>query len=133
MFNEFSLGFGWIQLLILFGCSFTMIYIINEIMGISIMAISIACEFNLTHTEVFLLTSAAFLGMILSSHYSGYKSDQIGRRASMLYTLLLSLISSIISLVMPIFYGFLFFRFLTGLLLVSPRLSDIFLCSFYLY
>ncbi|KAL7732659.1 hypothetical protein ACLKA6_013583 [Drosophila palustris] len=92
------IGFGWTQLLMFLGSALTIIYIVNEIMGISIVAISIACEFNLTHTELFLLTSAGFLGMILSSHYAGYKSDQIGRP-------------------MPLFYCFLFFRFLAGLLL----------------
>ncbi|KAM8710482.1 hypothetical protein ACLKA7_017150 [Drosophila subpalustris] len=92
------IGFGWTQLLMFLGSALTIIYIVNEIMGISIVAISIACEYNLTHTELFLLTSAGFMGMILSSHYSGYKSDQIGRP-------------------MPLFYCFLFFRFLAGLLL----------------
>ncbi|XP_034483580.1 synaptic vesicle glycoprotein 2B-like [Drosophila innubila] len=109
------IGLGWTQLLIFLSCSMAMIYFVNEIMGISIVAISIACEFNLSPTELFLLRSAGFMGMILFTYYVGYKSDQIGRRKAMLYSLVMSLISSAISLTMPIFYCFLICRIIAGL------------------
>ncbi|XP_060657174.1 putative transporter svop-1 isoform X2 [Drosophila nasuta] len=107
------IGFRWMQFLMLIAHSCHTIYVVSEIMGVP--SIVVACEFKLNDTELFLLTSAGFVGMIVSGHYAGYKSDIIGRRASLLFAMSLGLISSFLSLLMPWFYAFLFFRFATGL------------------
>ncbi|KAL7732657.1 hypothetical protein ACLKA6_013582 [Drosophila palustris] len=74
------IGFGRIQLLMMFTCSMILIYVNNELMGINLLSISIICDFNLSVSQHSMLTIAAFVGLILSSPIAGYKTDKIGRR-----------------------------------------------------
>ncbi|KAM8710480.1 hypothetical protein ACLKA7_017148 [Drosophila subpalustris] len=74
------IGFGRIQLLMMFTCSMILIYVNNELMGINLLSISITCDFNLSVSQHSMLTIAAFVGLILSSPIAGYKTDKIGRR-----------------------------------------------------
>ncbi|XP_017843100.2 synaptic vesicle glycoprotein 2A isoform X1 [Drosophila busckii] len=111
------IGCGSMQVLMVFSCGMTCLYLINEIMGINFVCGSIAEDFQMNNVQLSLLASSAFLGLILATHYSGYKSDQIGRRIVMLYSLGLGLAASLISMLMPSFPVFLLFRFLTGLML----------------
>lgn len=119
--QHFLTGFGWMQALMVFTCSLTCVFLNDEIMGVGLAAVDIACEFSLSNKQLSLLSIAAFVGLILTSHYSGYLTDKIGRRKIMLYSMVLAMVSSIISILMPSFYYFLFWRFMTGLLWV--RLS----------
>ncbi|XP_032598655.1 putative transporter svop-1 isoform X3 [Drosophila grimshawi] len=109
------IGFGRIQFLMVFACGMSGLYTTNEVMGISSMLVSIGCDFSMTKNDLSLMASAAFLGLVVSSHYWGYQADSTGRRKIMLYSLSLTMTSSIISLSMPNFYMMLIWRFITGL------------------
>ncbi|XP_030570429.1 putative transporter svop-1 isoform X2 [Drosophila novamexicana] len=122
---HFLTGFGWMQALMVFTCSLTCVFLNDEIMGVGLVAVDIACEFSLSNKQLSLLSIAAFVGLILTSHYSGYLTDKIGRRKIMLYSMVLAMVSSIISILMPSFYYFLFWRFMTGLLISGVSVNNI--------
>ncbi|KAL7732656.1 hypothetical protein ACLKA6_013582 [Drosophila palustris] len=109
------IGFGRIQLLMMFTCSMILIYVNNELMGINLLSISIICDFNLSVSQHSMLTIAAFVGLILSSPIAGYKTDKIGRRTMVIYSLISSLATTFLTAFMPNYYFYLFGRFLTGL------------------
>lgn len=95
-------------------------------MGYSVLAISIGCEFMFKSGEVSILVSSAFMGCLLTGYYAGYKTDFVGRRkACCLYSLAFSLLTSIGSALMPNFILLVIIRLLTGLLWLF---SYIFLC-----
>lgn len=104
-------------------CTFASIFIVNEVIGFNVVSVDIACEFSLSSIELSVLCSAGFAGLILGSHYSGFKTDQIGRRKVMMYSLCMAVSSSMISIFMPNFYLFTLLRFMTGLLWVRPYVS----------
>ncbi|KRF84523.1 putative transporter SVOPL isoform X2 [Drosophila virilis] len=120
-----EIGFGCMQALMVFTCSLTCVFLNDEIMGVGLVAVDIACEFSLSNNQLSLLSIAAFAGLILTSHYSGYLTDKIGRRTIMLYSMVLAMVSSIISILMPSFYFFLFWRFMTGLLISGVSVNNI--------
>ncbi|XP_017861493.1 PREDICTED: putative transporter svop-1 isoform X1 [Drosophila arizonae] len=119
------IGFGWIQVLMFLACTFASIFIVNEIIGINVVSVDIACEFSLSSLELSMLSSAGFAGLILGSHYSGFKTDQIGRRKVMMYSLCMAVSSSMTSIFMPTFYLFALLRFMTGLFVSGASCNNI--------
>ncbi|EDW78733.2 uncharacterized protein Dwil_GK12592 [Drosophila willistoni] len=118
------IGFGCTQFIMLCTCGCISVFIMNEIMGITVMAVAIACEFALSDIERSFLTNAGFLGMIVFGHYTGYTTDLIGRRRMILYSVGSSLITSIISVAMPKFYMYLLLRFMVGSFITGASTSN---------
>jgi len=106
------------QLLMMLTSAMIILYLNNELMGINLVNLSIDCEYSMDNTQLSILSIAAFVGLILTSSYAGYKTDHVGRRTMVIYSLMFSLVSTFFSSLMPNFYSFLFWRFVTGLWLV---------------
>lgn len=75
---------------------------------------AIGTDWELSKFELSWLTSSGIFGMILGAALSGAISDRIGRRAVILYTLLIYSIGSFLCGVSTEYWMLLIFRFLTG-------------------
>lgn len=74
------------------------------------------CDLNLTAGRKGILSSIPFVGMIFGSHLWGYLADTIGRRRTILPTLLMAFLLSSLSSLMKNFYLFVILRFFNGFL-----------------
>jgi len=75
---------------------------------------AIGTDWELSKFELSWLTSSGIFGMILGAALSGAMSDRIGRRAVILYTLLIYSIGSFLCGISTEYWMLLIFRFLTG-------------------
>lgn len=75
---------------------------------------AIGKDWELTKYELSWLTSSGLLGMIVGAALSGAISDRIGRRAVILYTLLIYSIGSLLCGLSTEYWMLFLFRFITG-------------------
>jgi len=75
---------------------------------------AIGSDWELSKYELSWLTSSGIMGMIVGAALSGAISDRIGRRAVILYTLLIYSIGSFLCGISTEYWMLLVFRFLTG-------------------
>uniref|UniRef100_A0A672P375 SV2 related protein n=1 Tax=Sinocyclocheilus grahami TaxID=75366 RepID=A0A672P375_SINGR len=109
-----AIGFGTFQwkLSILTGLSWMADAM--EMMILSILAPQLHCEWALPSWEVALLTSAVFIGMMISSSLWGNISDRYGRKTGLKMSVLWTLFYSLLSAFAPIYGWILFLRALVG-------------------
>lgn len=74
------------------------------------------CDLNLSLTDKGLLSSAAFCGVVASSHFWGYYADTSGRRKVILISLIVSAIISVIGSLITIPWLYILLRFFNGFL-----------------
>lgn len=101
-------------LILLSGIIFTAVNL--ETCGISFVIPVSDCDLRLTASEKGMLTAAAFVGVILSSHLWGFLADTRGRRCIIMPTLFIAFILSVASSLVQNFYIFVTLRFLNGFL-----------------
>lgn len=109
-------GFGRMQLIIFFGCAIQQFYVTNEQFGISLITVAARCELNIGDHHLSWLMTAGLIAQVCTSHYMGFKSDEIGRRKLLVITSTLTIVTSFISSLMPEFWSFLVMRFIVGCL-----------------
>ncbi|KAJ8286068.1 hypothetical protein GJAV_G00034200 [Gymnothorax javanicus] len=109
-----AIGFGTFQwkLSILTGLSWMADAM--EMMILSILAPQLHCEWRLPSWEVALLTSAVFIGMMISSSIWGNISDKYGRKTGLKVSVLWTLFYSLLSACAPVYAWILFLRALVG-------------------
>eukprot|EP00064_Thunnus_orientalis_P012028 superscaffoldBa00001798_g12061 len=109
-----AIGFGTFQwkLSILTGLSWMADAM--EMMILSILAPQLHCEWRLPSLEVALLTSAVFIGMMLSSSLWGNISDKYGRKTGLKMSVLWTMFYGLMSAFAPIYGWILFLRALVG-------------------
>lgn len=93
------------------------------LMGATIENISIAfvlpyakCDLKMTTTEQGLISSVAFLGIVLSSHFWGFLADTWGRKKTIQLTAICALISAILSAFAMNAIHMIVLRFFVGIL-----------------
>ncbi|EDW69701.2 synaptic vesicle glycoprotein 2C isoform X1 [Drosophila virilis] len=118
-----TLGFGRMQLIIFFGCAMQQFYVTNEQFGISLITVAARCELNIGDHHLSWLMTAGLMAQVCTSHYMGYKSDEIGRRKLLVITSTLTMLTSFISSLMPEFWSFLVMRFIVGCFLTGPGMA----------
>ncbi|XP_062132322.1 synaptic vesicle glycoprotein 2C-like isoform X1 [Drosophila sulfurigaster albostrigata] len=118
-----ALGFGRMQLIIFFSCATQQMYVANEQFGLGLVSVAASCDFAIDDHRMAWLISAVFVAQVCSSHYMGYKSDEIGRRKLLVISSALSMIASFISSLMPDFWSFLVMRFIVGCFLTGPGMA----------
>ncbi|KAL7045032.1 hypothetical protein ACKWTF_002134 [Chironomus riparius] len=109
-----EIGFGKVQILVLFAAFLILANTLAETMGISFVIPAAVCDLNLTTSDKGLLSGMTFLGVMSSSHLFGFLADTKGRRVVVLWTLLGSTISTFLSVFMKDFTIFLILRFFSG-------------------
>ncbi|XP_034483579.1 synaptic vesicle glycoprotein 2B-like [Drosophila innubila] len=114
------LGFGRMQLILFISCATQQMYISNEQFGLGLVSVAASCDFQIDEHRMAWLMTAVFIAQVGSSHYLGYKSDEIGRRKLILISSMLTMLFSLISSFMPDFWSFLVVRFITSCFLPGP-------------
>ncbi|XP_056147173.1 synaptic vesicle 2-related protein [Lampris incognitus] len=109
-----AIGFGTFQwkLSVLTGLSWMADAM--EMMILSILAPQLHCEWRLPSLEVALLTSAVFIGMMISSSLWGNISDKYGRKTGLKMSVLWTMFYGLMSAFAPIYGWILFLRALVG-------------------
>ncbi|KAM9810652.1 synaptic vesicle 2-related protein [Neosynchiropus ocellatus] len=109
-----AIGFGTFQwkLSILTGLSWMADAM--EMMILSILAPQLHCEWRLPSIQVALLTSAVFIGMMLSSSLWGNISDKYGRKTGLKMSVLWTMFYGLLSAFAPIYGWILVLRALVG-------------------
>ncbi|XP_068167927.1 synaptic vesicle 2-related protein [Antennarius striatus] len=109
-----AIGFGTFQwkLSILTGLSWMADAM--EMMILSILAPQLHCEWRLPSLEVALLTSAVFIGMMISSSLWGNMSDKYGRKTGLKMSVLWTMFYGLMSAFAPIYAWILVLRALVG-------------------
>ncbi|TWW60401.1 Synaptic vesicle 2-related protein [Takifugu flavidus] len=109
-----AIGFGTFQwkLSILTGLSWMADAM--EMMILSILAPQLHCEWRLLSLEVALLTSAVFIGMMISSSLWGNISDRYGRKTGLKLSVLWTMFYGLMSAFAPIYGWILVLRALVG-------------------
>ncbi|KAF7661954.1 hypothetical protein LDENG_00248590 [Lucifuga dentata] len=109
-----AIGFGTFQwkLSVLTGLSWMADAM--EMMILSILAPQLHCEWRLPSLEVALLTSAVFIGMMISSSLWGNISDKYGRKTGLKMSVLWTMFYGLLSAFAPIYGWILFLRALVG-------------------
>lgn len=74
------------------------------------------CDLELNTFEKSLLGGSTYLGVLIPSFMWGYLCDAYGRRKIMIYTLLLTVLSSLCSSFAPSLLSFAICRFMAGFL-----------------
>ncbi|KAM8710483.1 hypothetical protein ACLKA7_017151 [Drosophila subpalustris] len=115
-----ALGFGRLQYLLFFGCATQQMYVSNEQFGLGLVSVAARCDFEIDEHRMSWLMTAVFLAQVGSSHYMGYKSDEIGRRKLILITSMLTMVGSLLSALMPDYWSFLVMRFIMSIFLTGP-------------
>uniref|UniRef100_H3DEL5 Synaptic vesicle 2-related protein n=1 Tax=Tetraodon nigroviridis TaxID=99883 RepID=H3DEL5_TETNG len=109
-----AIGFGTFQwkLSILTGLSWMADAM--EMMILSILAPQLHCEWRLPSLEVALLTSAVFIGMMISSSLWGNISDKYGRKTGLKMSVLWTMFYGLMSAFAPVYGWILVLRALVG-------------------
>lgn len=72
------------------------------------------CEMNWTIEERGILTAISFIGMVVSGHFWGFLADTMGRKKTLLPSLLLGFLFSLLSSFSTTFWILATMRFLNG-------------------
>ncbi|CAH0554072.1 unnamed protein product [Brassicogethes aeneus] len=113
-------GFGKYNILLIIACGLSLLSSNIESYSIGYVLPSAECDLSLTTTTKGILTTATFVGILISSLFWGYLSDKKGRRTLICKTLFMTFLASALSSFMPSFWGFVVLRFITGICISGP-------------
>ncbi|XP_003703576.1 synaptic vesicle glycoprotein 2B isoform X1 [Megachile rotundata] len=107
-------GFGKFNLKIMAVCSLIFMNVAFSITSIGFVIPSAACDFKMTTVDKGCLSAAPMLGMLAGSYIWGCYAAIKGRRMSLLVALFLHGISELLASIVPLYWVFLFLKFLSG-------------------
>lgn len=107
-------GFGKFNLKVMAVCSMIFMNVAFSITSIGFILPSAACDFRMTTMDKGRLSAAPMLGMLAGSYIWGCYAAIKGRRLSLLVALFLHGISELLASVVPLYWVFLFLKFLSG-------------------
>ncbi|XP_054014399.1 synaptic vesicle glycoprotein 2A-like isoform X2 [Hylaeus anthracinus] len=107
-------GFGKFNLKVMAVSSLIFMNVAFSITSIGFILPSAACDFRMTTMDKGRLSAAPMLGMLAGSYIWGCYAAIKGRRLSLLVALFLHGISELLASVVPLYWVFLFLKFLSG-------------------
>ncbi|XP_031832082.1 synaptic vesicle glycoprotein 2B isoform X2 [Nomia melanderi] len=107
-------GFGKFNLKVMAVCSLIFMNVAFSITSIGFILPSAACDFQMTTVDKGRLSAAPMLGMLAGSYIWGCYAAIKGRRMSLLVALTLHGASELLASVVPLYWVFLFLKFLSG-------------------
>lgn len=113
--HSFILGRGSFHSFVFLSCGFCLMYVIAETLGVSYIIPTARCDLELDTMRKGILSSVSFLGIAMSSHVSGFLTDQLGRKKTVFVSVTLATTFSAISALAPGFWVIVFFRLLSGI------------------
>ena len=108
-------GYGFYHVILTVVCGWALASDSVEVLCISFAVPVAEGELMLSDYDKSALDSIIFVGMMIGGLFWGSWSDAVGRRTSLINSLLLNGVSGLLSAFMPNFGGFLFFRLLSGI------------------
>lgn len=111
-----KIGFGKIQIQLIFVGGLALIAALNDTLGTSFILPASQCDFQLTTSDKGIISSSTFLGVTISCYFWGFLGDFKGRKWVIARALICSSIFSTISALVENFAVFLVCRFLVGVL-----------------
>lgn len=97
---------------------------IIEIMGVSYIMAPAVCDLELDTFRKGILSSVTFLGIALSSHFSGFLADEYGRKTTASISLIISMTLSLSAALVPGYWTIVVLRLLSGIRWVNLFASD---------
>ena len=107
-------GFGKFNLKVMAVCSLIFMNVAFSITSIGFVLPSAACDFQMTTVDKGRMSAAPMLGMLAGSYIWGCYAAIKGRRMSLLVALFLHGIAELLASVVPLYWVFLFLKFLSG-------------------
>lgn len=86
-----------------------------ETLGVSYVITPAACELEMDTFRKGLLSSVTFLGIAVSSHVSGFLTDEFGRKKTISISLTLSIIISALAALAPDYWTVVVLRLVSGM------------------
>ncbi|XP_070536899.1 synaptic vesicle glycoprotein 2C-like isoform X2 [Ptychodera flava] len=115
MYVHAAVCFGLFHYLLLCACGWADASDAVEILSVSFLMPHAKEDMNLHSFELGLLGASIFLGMMIGSYFWGSLADIRGRKAVLVYSLLMNGIFGLLSSFMQSFWPFLLMRFLSGI------------------
>lgn len=96
-FDAFVVGTGRFNCLIIVSSGLVLMGSTIENISIAFVLPYAKCDLEMTTTEQGLISSVAFLGIVISSHFWGFLADTWGRKKTIRLAAICSLISALLS------------------------------------
>uniref|UniRef100_A0A182K1D9 Major facilitator superfamily (MFS) profile domain-containing protein n=1 Tax=Anopheles christyi TaxID=43041 RepID=A0A182K1D9_9DIPT len=113
-------GFGKVQIVLTVLSGVSMMTVVTEAVGISIILPVSQCDLGFTPWEKGILGGSMLLGIMVSSYFWGYLADTRGRQLILKYALFATSFFGAISALATGFLSLFFIRFLTGVCVAAP-------------
>ncbi|XP_053666984.1 synaptic vesicle glycoprotein 2B-like [Anopheles marshallii] len=113
-------GFGKVQICLSILSGVSMMTVVNEAVGMSIILPVSQCDLQFSAWEKGILGGSMLLGIMFSSYLWGYLADTRGRQLILKYTLFATSFFGAISCLATGFESLLVLRFLTGVCVAAP-------------
>lgn len=110
-----SSGRGRFQYYVFISCGIFLMATIVETMGISYILAPATCELELDTFRKGILSSISFLGIAITSHISGFLTDEFGRKRVVFISLTISMGFSVAAALAPGFWTIFALRLLSGM------------------
>lgn len=112
-------GRGRFQYYVFISCGLLIMATVIETMGVSYIIPSAKCELELDTFRMGALTSITFFGIAITSHVSGFLTDEFGRKKTVFISLTISMLFSAAAALVPGFWVIFVMRFFSGMRLVT--------------
>uniref|UniRef100_A0A4Y0BWF8 Major facilitator superfamily (MFS) profile domain-containing protein n=1 Tax=Anopheles funestus TaxID=62324 RepID=A0A4Y0BWF8_ANOFN len=112
--------FGKVQIVLSILSGISMMTVVNEAVGMSIILPVSQCDLRFSAWEQGILGGSMLLGIMFSSYFWGYLADTKGRQLILKYTLFATSFFGAISCLATGFVSLLVLRFLTGVCVAAP-------------
>lgn len=103
-----------------------------ETMGVSYILPAAICELELDTFRKGALSSVTFFGIAISSHISGFLTDEFGRKRTVFISLSISMFLSAAAALVPDFWVIFVLRLLSGMRLVTVIIGPSLIFSYLL-
>lgn len=117
--NSYSPGIGPFQRFVLLACSLCAMHTVGEILCFSYILPPAKCDLELDTMRIGIITSVTSIGIISTSHVSGFLTDTVGRKKTVFLSISLSATCSAICALIPNFWAMVVFRLLSGICMAA--------------
>lgn len=110
-----SPGIGPFQRFVFFACALCVMHTVGETLCFSYILPPAKCDLELDTMRIGIITSVTSIGIISTSHVSGFLTDTVGRKKTVFLSISLSATCSAIAALIPNFWAMVVFRLLSGM------------------
>lgn len=112
---HYNSGRGKFQNYVFLSCGLFLLATVIETLGISYIIPPAECELELDTFRKGMLSSVTFFGIAVTSHISGFLTDEFGRKRTVFISMTVSLVISTIAALIPDYWTIVVLRFISGM------------------